>query len=190
MKKKRYFYDYWAGKRGSIGVLPFLIVILSLGLIVPIGVKFRYAALISEHRNDLNAYSDTTYKYLDEIADNVIHEGVGIDILALPDDVVKCELIKENKSTVFRYYLENNNSDKEIVISAYMTVVLSDELEIISKTPNCSSEEDYKGKVKNVILFRAIVEITMVWIAFIVVILIILTMIAVASKAKKDRDLY
>ena len=85
--------------------IPYLIIFGSLVVIITIGSIISYNVLLTQNENELNSYSESTYQYLDEIADNVIQEGVGINLLALPEDVVKYEITSQDNGVVFKYYL-------------------------------------------------------------------------------------
>ena len=187
MKEKRYFCDYWFGTGGSIKI-PFLIILLSLVVITSVSSIISYNVILSKHGNELDSYSESTYQYLDEIADNVIQEGVGINLLALPDAVVKYEITSENDEVIFKYYLDNNK-DSEFAVSANMTVELSDNYEIISKKPNYSSEEDYISNIKFAMIFLSIMIGVVIWIAVMFIALIGATIVAFVSKANKNKKL-
>lgn len=183
MKEKRYFCDYWFGTEGSIKI-PILIMLLSLIVITFI----IYNVLLLKHGNELDSYSESTYQYLDEIADNVIQEGVGINLLALPDDVVKYEITSENNEVIFKYYLDNNKGS-EFDGSANMTVELSDNFEIISKKPNYSSEEDYIKNIKYNMTFLSVITGLLIGFGFWVLILFGCTIAAFVSRANKNKNL-
>ena len=105
-----------------------------------------YNSYLTKYKNELDSYSESTYQHLNEIADNVIQEGGNINLLALPDDVVKSEINTQDGITIFKFYLDNN-SGMEFADSAYMTVKLSNNF-IISKESNYSSEEVYISNIK------------------------------------------
>lgn len=187
MKEKRYLCDYWFGTGGS-NMIPFLIILLSFIVITSVSGIIGYNVLLSKHGNELDSYSESTYQYLDEIADNVIQEGVGIDLLALPDDVVKYEITIENNEVIFKYYLDNNKG-MEFAVSANMTVELSDNYEIISKKPNYSSEEDYISNIKFAMIFLSIMRGVLIWIGVMLVSFVGITIGAFVSKANKEKNL-
>lgn len=187
MKEKRYFCDYWFGTGGS-NAIPFLIILLSLIVITSVSSIISYNVILSKHGSELDSYSESTYQYLDEIADNVIQEGVGIDVLALPDDVVKYEIISENNEVIFKYYLDNNKG-MEFAVSANMTVELSDNYEMISKKPNFSSEEDYISNTKFAMIFLSIKIGVLICMGVLIVALIGCIIGAFVSKANKEKNL-
>jgi len=187
MKEKRYFCDYWFSTKGSMKI-PYLIIFLSLIVITSVSSIISYNVFLSKYGNELDSYSESTYQYLDEIADNVIQKEVGINLLALPDDVVKYEIISENNEVIFKYYLDNN-IDSEFAVSANMTVELSDNFEIISKKPNYSSEEDYISNIKGAMIFLSIMIGVLIWIVVMLVALVGITIAAFISKANKNKNL-
>lgn len=187
MKDKRYFCDYWFGKSES-NKIETLIMVIAIIVIVVLGSIISYNVFVGKNSDELNSYSESTYQYLDEIADNVIQEGVGIDLMALPDDVVKYEVTYENNEIIFKYYFDNNK-DKEFAESANMTVKLSNNYEIISKQPNYSSEEDYVGNIKFVMALFSFMIGMLSAIAFMISGLIICTIIACISKVNKNKNM-
>lgn len=187
MKEKRYFCDYWFGTGGSVKI-PIIIILVSLIVIILVSSLVCYNVLLSKHGNELNSYSESTYQYLDEIADNVIQEGTGIDFLALPDDIVKYEITNQDNGIIFKYYLDNNKGS-EFAVSANMTVELSDNFEIISKEPNYTSEEDYVSDIKGDMIWLSFMIGVMIWVGVIIVALIVCTIVAYVSKANKKKNL-
>lgn len=185
MKEKRYFCDYWFGRGGS-NKIETLIIILSLIVITSIFCIIHYNVLL--HTNELDSYSESTYQYLDEIANEVIQEGKGINLLALPDDVVKYEITSTNNEIIFKYYLDNNKG-MLFAQAANMTVELSDNFEIISKNPNYSSEEDFIIITKFLMFFGSAILGFMIWLGFIILSFIICTIVAFVSRAKKNKNL-
>ena len=142
MKEKRYLCDYFDAM--SI----FLCVVY--GLIAVIGGIISYNVLLSQYDNELNAYSESTYQYLEEVADNVVQEGIGIDLRKLPEDIAWYNITSPDNDGIiqFTYYL-NNNQDMLFAKQSSMTVELSkDSFKIISKIPDCFSKVDYVLKIK------------------------------------------
>ena len=185
MKKKRYFCDYffggdWDNKYFSIGIV-------SIFLILIVGMIFSNNIFKTKYANAFDSYSESTYMYLDEIADKVIEEGVGINLIALPDDVVKYEITYENGKTTFKYYLDNNKG-KPYTISANMTIELSDDFTIISRTPNYSSEEEYVEAIKHSMFLMCIINGLAAWVVIWMSIIVICTIIALISLANKRKN--
>lgn len=142
-----------------------------------------YNSYLTKYKNELNSYSESTYQHLNEIADNVIQEGGNINLLALPDDVVKSEINTQDGITIFKFYLDNN-SGMEFADSAYMTVKLSNNF-IISKESNYSSEEVYISNIKKNMRSRSFDIGFAVYTCYLVVIGISICIIDIS---KKDRD--
>lgn len=186
MKEKRYFCDYWFGRSGSMkrGTL---IVISSL-ILITFGGIIGYNVIMSNHGYELNSYSVKVYEHLDEIANNVITKGVGIDLSALPNDVINYEITTENNEIIFKYYLDNNK-DMEFVVSANMTVKLSNDFSIISKKSNYSSEEEYVKSIKFTIGFCSIMFGFFTGFIIMILSLIGCTIGAVISKSHKSKNL-
>lgn len=140
MKEKRYFCDFW--EKMSIFFYVVSVIIVS---------NVSYITLSVRYENELNSYSKDTYLYLEEIADQVIQEGIGINLLGLPDDVSRYSITNDTengKMVEFKYYLDNNK-DMIFARPSNMKVEISkDTFEIISKIPDCSSKEDYVRKVR------------------------------------------
>lgn len=142
MKEKRYLCDH------IDAMSTFLCVVY--GLIAVIGGIISYNVLLSQYDNELNAYSESTYKYLEEVADNVVQEGIGIDLRKLPEDIAWYNITTSDNDGIiqFTYYLDNTK-DMLFAKQSSMTVELSkDSFKIISKIPDCFSKEDYVLKIK------------------------------------------
>ncbi len=185
MKEKRYLCDFVFGeldKRTERIVI--LIVILSFLGITAIVSLICYNIGLTTYKDELNAYPASAYEHLDEIANNVIQEGVGIDLLAIPDDVVSYEITRKDNEIIFKYYLDNNKG-MQLASSANMTIKLSNDFNIISKSPNYSSKESYVKYIKLAIGFRS--ELISIF-AYLLFLLIIL-MSSLISEARKRKDL-
>lgn len=88
---------------------------------------------MTRYSGELNSYSESSYELLDNIVDNVICEGE--------------EIVGSDNEIIFKYCL-NNNKGMKFATSADMTVVVSDNFEVISKTSNYSLEEEYVDSIK------------------------------------------
>ena len=144
MKEKRYLCDY-IDAMSIIQTIFFGVVCV---LIAVIGGNISYNVILSKYDNELNAYSESTYKYLEEVADNVVQEG--IDLRKLPEDIAWYNITSPDNDGIiqFTYYL-NNNQDMLFAKQSSMTVELSkDSFKIISKIPDCFSKVDYVLKIK------------------------------------------
>ncbi len=197
MEEKRYFCDFYAYCLGRGSTLAFfkkelLIFFSSLILITFIGYLISYNVIMSNHEYELNLYSAETYEHLDEIANNVIKEGAGIDLSALPDDVEKYEITSENDEIIFKYYL-NNYKDVKFAIPVDVTVKLSNDFNVISKEPNYSSKEDYIKGIKKGIKFNigvfSLLTGFLVWGITEIVSFVVLTICAFVSKSRKKKNL-
>lgn len=141
-----------------------------------------YNSYLTKYKNELDSYSESTYQHLNEIADNVIQEGGNINLLALPDDVVKSEINTQDGITIFKFYLDNN-SGMEFADSAYMTVKLSNNF-IISKESNYSSEEVYISNIKKNMRSRSFDIGFAVYTCYLVVIGISICIIDISKKGR------
>ena len=112
MKEKRYFCDFWnalsnvdsgKGFLSAIGLWVIVWYFICCILNTVITAKYGY---------ELGLYKESTYNYLYKIAENVIQEGKGLNLSAIPDDVVKYEIIYEGDEIIFKYYLDNNKDAK------------------------------------------------------------------------------
>ena len=141
-----------------------------------------YNSYLTKYKNELDSYSESTYQHLNEIADNVIQDGGNINLLALPDDVVKSEINTQDGITIFKFYLDNN-SGMEFADSAYMTVKLSNNF-IISKESNYSSEEVYISNIKKNMRSRSFDIGFAVYTCYLVVIGISICIIDISKKGR------
>lgn len=141
MKEKRYFYECIIFSNNVGGITKFLITVFFAILII-IGTMFNYKKMLKEHNDALEAYSESDYDYLDEIANDVIDEKYGIIISKIPEDV-KYEIAKTDDVITFNYYIDNNK-DIEFAVSAKMKITLSTtDYKILTKKPNYSLKEEY-----------------------------------------------
>ena len=146
MKEKRYLGDYI----NAMSIIQTIFLCVVCGLIAVIGGIISYNVLLSQYDNELNAYSESTYQYLEEVADNVVQEGIGIDLRKLPEDIAGYNITTSDNDGIIRftYYLDNNK-DMLFAKQSSMTVELSkDSFKIISKIPDCFSKVDYVLKIK------------------------------------------
>ena len=143
---------------------------------------------MSNYGYELNSYSVETYKHLDDIANNVIKNGVGIDLSAIPDDVVKYEITSENDEIIFNYYLDNNK-DMDFAPSASMTVKLSNDFIIISKKPNYYSEEEYVKSIRFAFYYSSVLVGVLALIIIMVVFHIGCDISYFISKSHKNKNL-
>ena len=72
MKEKRYYFD-WA--LGSGDRIIFKVMFISQIVITAISTLIYYNIIKNDFRKDLEAYSKSSYQYLDETTDNVIVEN-------------------------------------------------------------------------------------------------------------------
>lgn len=144
MKKKRYFCDFWFsifGPEAKKSAMLFLIGIVAI--IAFLSVIIIHHALSSK----FNSYSPATYERLNQIADDVIMKGVGIDIDAIPNDVESYNITYGKKTITFQYCLKY---DEELLyeLSKEMVIELSKDYEIISKASPYDSENRYTQALK------------------------------------------
>lgn len=154
MEKERHFFkkneeNYtFILKVGLIIILAPIIFIFSFW-----GIKYNYN--MSKYGYELNLYSDTTYEDLSEIANSVINEGVGIDLLSLPDNVTEYSVTSKNGDIIFTCCL---NNDMHFANAPTITIKLSDNFKVISESKNISSQEEYVESVRKNMNLSAFVE--------------------------------
>ena len=95
MKEKRYLCDY-------IDAMSIFLCVV-YGLIAVIGGIISYNVLLSQYDNELNAYSESTYKYLEEVADNVVQEWIGIDLRKLPEDIARYNITTPENDGIIQF---------------------------------------------------------------------------------------
>lgn len=155
MKEKRYFCDFWFGTALPFKHFTALIILSMIGLTIICSI-ISYGIISLKYAYELDSYSESTYQYLNEIADNVISEGQGVDLTAIPSDVVKYEIVREDGIITFKYSLDNNKG-MQFATSAHMTVELSENFDIVSKHPSDMSEEQYVRDIKVTMALMAFV---------------------------------
>lgn len=184
MKKKRYFCDFWFGPSNSFKHFT-LIMVLALVVLTIIAGMINRSIIFSKFEYELDAYSESTYQRLNEIADEVICEGQDIDVTAIPSDVMEYEMVRKPGAITFKFSLDNTKEMK-FAPSIGMTVELSENFEVVSKS--CLSQEEFVRKTKftmNVIAFAygALIIIVVCFVA-----VIGCTIAAGISTANKKRD--
>lgn len=180
MKEKRYFYDWLYEPRNAkerVWTCLTLLITLLIGSIIFYNIRMY------KHGEEVEAYSETAYQYLDEVATKVIHKNKGIDEAAIPKDVVAYEITKENDEITFEYYLDNNKG-KDWATSASMTILLSEDFEVVKKEPNYSSREEYVEKHKGILISMSIISAGVV----ILIAYFVGSIIFVSSKTHKTKQ--
>ncbi len=177
MKEKRYYCNWALSSSIKNDKLPIIKVLtISFVIATAITILIYYNIMMSMYGENLESYSESTYKYLDDIADNVIGEA-GINLAEIPD-IVEYDITYKGGEIIFNYSIDNNK-EKEFATSASMTVTLSKDFKILSKKPNFSSKEAYV--IKHEKLFYSIIFAY----GFLTWILIGIVAIAIISNTKK-----
>ncbi len=188
MKEKRYYCD-WAlsSSDEKNNRLVSKLWLISLVVVTAISSLIYYNVMMHNYGEGLEAYSESAYKYLDEIADNVIGK-YGINLAEIPEDVVEYEITYKDGEIVFKYSLDNNKG-KGWATSASMTVKLSKDFEVLSKEPNFSSKEEYAKSHK--IGFYIVIPIlgVLTWCAMAAVCCIVMAVAVPISMVHKKNDM-
>ncbi len=166
------------------------------GWYIPIALIFLCSAVggfvvscifynVLEHKNEKNlkTYSESDYEYLDEIADNVIKKD-GIDVSAIPEDVVRYEITKKDNKIIVMYSLGEN-------IKTYpsMTITLSKDLELLNKESNsCSIKKFQKIEKRNVILIAVAIGLFASLIIFMTVIYVLISCLPKHDNEKNPKN--
>lgn len=188
MKEKRYFCDIWFGPSKIFKYFTTMM-LLSLTILIAISSVISYNIILSKFGYELDAYSESTHLHLNEIADNVISKGQGIDLTAIPSDVVQYEIEKEDDGTItFKYSLDNNKG-MQFAPSANMTIELSENFEIISKRPTYLSEEEYVRNTKLTMAFVSFAYGAVTIIGVTTISLVGCTIAALISRENKKKDM-
>ncbi len=143
MKEKRYYSDWVYGFNSKVSTKSLISRVEGIFIVVGtvISSLIYYSIIMHNHGENLEAYHKSAYKYLDEIADNVIGKE-GINEAAIPKDIVEYEINYKDGEIIFKYSLDNNKG-KVFATSASMTLTLSKDFEVLSKEPNFSSKKEY-----------------------------------------------
>ena len=185
MKEKRYYCD-WALNSSKKDFCLFSKVLPIFLIVVTVVSSFiYYNIMMHNHIEDLEAYSENAYKYLDEIADNVIGKN-GINVAAIPEDVVEYEITYKDGEIIFNYSLDNNKG-KLFAASASMTITLSKDFEILNKEPNFSSKEKYvKDSKTNFCISTFIFGVSTLFVMAVVVGVVMLVALPISIIHKKN----
>lgn len=189
MKEKRYYCDWALNSSNDKKTAHAIVKVLLISLVVVTAVSswIYYNIMIHEHGEDLEAYSKSTYEYLDEIANNVIEEG-GINVTAIPEDVVEYEITYKDGKIIFKYSLDNNKG-KKWATSASMTVTLSKDFEVLNKEPNFSSKEQYEKEHKSTFYILASILGASTWIVMTIASCIVMGAAIPISMIHKKREM-
>ena len=133
MKEKRHFGVSFIGDN-ILFKTPLMFPLLCITLAVIFSQAF-YAQYMNKYAAELDSYSLNTYDHLVNIYNDVIQEGTGIDLSALPKDVVSYEITGKGDEVTFKFSLDSN-SNIPLSPSASMTVNLSDDFHVISQEPD------------------------------------------------------
>ena len=149
MKAKEKLYHFIEKIDGNIvkqALLVFALLIVCLSIFSAIS----YIGLtVSMYEYELNAYPEDEYKELNEIADNLVIEGVGINSDVLP----RIDNYNKEHDNIIINYSVTRKSDSFIFPSKVsMTLKLSSDFHIISKESICSSKEVYSKAIKNTMI--------------------------------------
>ena len=107
MKRKRYFCEWF----GDVGYSIFGVEFGIAMVVLAISSLIYYHVLIPKYVEEIEAYPKETYEYLADIADTVIGKD-GINVSAIPTDVVSYEIICKDDKITFTYTVDNNKESK------------------------------------------------------------------------------
>lgn len=156
MKEKKYFCDYYDY---YYNMPPIKYLLSTLGIMLAVSILIglvSYNVILSKNKSELASYNESRVasERLEEIVDDVIEENKGIDLLALPKDVITYEVIKKDNDVIFKCSM-HNAKDMFFVSNASAEVKLSPNYEIISKKIIYSSEEEFIDDVMSNMIFMA-----------------------------------
>ena len=130
--------------KGSKVLKDVLLTVVSIAAIITIVssiIVFRY-------RNEISNFSLDPYNQLEETAKNVLKEGSGVDLEALPSNVKDYSLINHNGNIELSFSLINDN-DFLYAPSQSMSISLTKDYKIIEKKNSYpSNRKEYKRKIK------------------------------------------
>ena len=155
MKVKEKLYHFIEKVDDNIGKA-ILLALISLIVCISIFSTISYIVLtISMYEYELNMYPEDTYKKLNEIADNLVIEGVGINLKVL-SKIDNYDIKKENGNIVITYSVTNKTTSFFSPSEINMNLKLSSDFHIISKKSNCSSKEVYSEYIKSAMIEQSI----------------------------------
>lgn len=143
-KRKRYFCDWIDNLNGF--AFAAIIAILSV-LVVILALFTHYNITIRKYNEQINAYPEETYQYLEEI--EIVEVDAKINLRYFLDNVFIINVdYDENNNLKICYGLKKSASNFKYGISPTITITLSSNGEILSKTRNISSAEKYVQIIK------------------------------------------
>ena len=186
MKEKRYYCDWidvlYTKNKSRIFDFFFIsaVVLTAVCGIITYNINKRDYGQVFE------AYSESAYEYLDEIANNVISEN-GIDATAIPEDVVEYEITYKDGKTIFKYSIDNNK-EKKWATSASTTITLSKDFEILSKEPNFFSKKEYVTLHKIFLYLISFALGVCYGVGIIAIIILVNSIVVLISMSRKEKD--
>ncbi len=182
MKEKRYFCDYFDFfNTSAVKTLMAIIIVIAIIFVI------SYIGLtISMYEYELNAYPEDAYKKLNEIADNLVIEGVGInsEVSSKIDDYDRKE---QNDNIIITYSVPNKTNSFISPSRVNMTLKLSSDFHILSKNPDFASEQDYSKYIKSQITITSIAIAASITL-FLFVICIILQFKSIKKKKNDNKN--
>ena len=186
MKKKRYYCD-WAMSKPSNRGIHILLKLLFISFLVVTVVSGVVCYNIEKHNLNENfeKYYENAYNYLDDIADNVIEKN-GINVAAIPDDIVEYEINYKDDVIIFKYSVDRSKDEGIIDFTASMTVTLSKDFEVLSKEHNFSSKKEFIASHMAGIFIVSLIFGIFTWGLLIIVICTIMSTATIVSMLHKE----
>lgn len=139
MEEKRFFYDkvkYWGEKEASV---LFAILLICISILITV-------IIMHDNGYVLDLYSSEIYEDLNQIAETVITEGVGIDLSKISKNISSYKLNYENDEFTFEFWIDDEDISKYQPKKS-MKVYLSSDYMILYRESPYSAEDEYTNKV-------------------------------------------
>lgn len=193
MKKKRYFCDWYETMRASTIIFFSEILLLILSLMLPYHI-------IKSNLTVCQDYPEIEYIYLDDISTKVI-SNKDINISEIPETIEFTFYNDDNGNFICKYILSENYDiiykDGEFLSKptsrskfentcrneVQLTVILSNDFEVIEKYPNFTSQSDWIKTFSN-LLFMATLFSKATFV-FLILSLLLLPGLKIANKISK-----
>lgn len=129
MEEERYNYNF--EKLGVVFGIFFIV-------LTPIISLIYYNIFVDVCDKNSRATYESTYEYLDKIANNVIEKD-GINIDAISKEGVKYKITHKDGKIIFNYSIDNDK--QSAFTNGSMTVILSEDFQILNKKADISLKE-------------------------------------------------
>lgn len=190
MEEKRYFCDWLDNKANLAGEKLFYKIVIAFLIITTAVSSLLYANVIYPYDNNIEENYKKLYDYLEKI-DNTIVGEKGINMAAMPKEVIEYKIIYQDDKIVFKYSVKNDIiRNKQFPSTLKETVNLSKDFQVLSKENNLGSKEEREKISKQFASYTRLGIMTSLVIFFAIMFLILVSLtISLLHKLTDQKNL-